>query len=78
MRNVCNGAFVANEILIAGIVEMLVKDPVQALEFILIARCRILIVFFRITNELGTISAEGFLLHELTTYMVRLPLLAGR
>ena len=78
MRNVCNGAFVANEILIARIVEMLVKDTIQALEFILIARCRILIVFFRITNELGTISAEAFFLQELIAYMVRLPLLVGR
>ena len=52
VRNVRNGALVADQILVAGIVEVFVKDPVQPLEFILIASCRILVVFFCIANEL--------------------------
>ena len=62
MGNVCNGAFIADEVFIAGILEMLIKDSIQALEFILVARCRVLVVFFRITNELESISADDRLL----------------
>ena len=51
MRNVCNSALVADEVFCTSIVKVLIKNAIKSFYFVLVALCRVLMVVFRIAQE---------------------------